>query len=100
MAIDRTEVAERVITGALIVWTALATTAFVGLFGWGLFSGVRKAMEWGPSSYAPQQAFDERLWKANQLRNEMIDDARSSVVPVGTPMPAVRNALGEPDQIL
>jgi hypothetical protein len=50
MAIDSGERMERLITGALVAWTVACALAFVGMVGFGIYSGVRNAMHPPPSS--------------------------------------------------
>ena len=44
MIIDKGELVERVIVGALAVWTVVGTITFLGLLGYGLYTGVHDVL--------------------------------------------------------
>jgi hypothetical protein len=50
MIIDKGELVERVIIGALAVWTIVGTLTFLGLLGYGLYSGVHDVLYPPPPS--------------------------------------------------
>jgi hypothetical protein len=50
MIIEKGEFVERLLTGALIVWTVAGTLAFVVLCGWAAYAGIHDALYPPPPS--------------------------------------------------